>query len=372
MFAVGSVASFSKPAAAEPHTFQKLNNNRARQEVDTMRDSYSIGVDLGGTNLRVAAYSGGQSFLESIALPTHLSAGRDQVVREMCEAIQALEARSYGDRVLLGIAVGSPGPLELPAGILRKPPNLPGWDGFNLKRAITSALGRDIVLDNDANLAALAEQKLGAGKKYGVDDVCVLTLGTGVGNGLILNGAIWAGSNGMAGEAGHIIVKDEDGFPCGCGGRGCLEQYASATAVMRMARERLGDAAPSSANEVAQLAQAGNEQARIVFETVGRALAVALTGLINTLNLPLYLLGGGVCEAWDLFAPAMFRELESRSYVYRLTTPQYPQPEFLDAGKTYILKAQLGSTAGLLGACILGLSTPTSRPSPVEDFLVHQ
>lgn len=337
-----------------------------------MKGNYSIGVDLGGTNLRVAAYSGGESFLDSVALQTHLSAGRNQVVRDMREAIEALTARTYGDRVLVGIAVGSPGPLELPAGILRKPPNLPGWDGFNLKRAIESALGRDVVLENDANLAALAEQKLGAGKKYTVDDVCVLTLGTGVGNGLILNGVIWHGSNGMAGEAGHMIVKDENGPPCGCGGRGCLEQYASATAVMRMARERLGDAAPSSANGVAEMAQAGNEQARIVFDTVGRALAVSLTGLINTLNLPLYLLGGGVCEAWDLFAPAMFRELEARSYVYRLTTPQDPEPECLEAGKTYILKAQLGSAAGLLGACILGLRMPTARPSSVEDLLVHQ
>jgi glucokinase len=337
-----------------------------------MRDRYSIGVDLGGTNLRVAAYSGGDNFLESIVLPTRLSAGRDQVVRDICEAVEALTTRGYGDRAFAGIAVGSPGPLELPAGILRNPPNLPGWDGFNLKAAIASALGRDVVLDNDANLAALAEQQLGAGKKYSVDDVCVLTLGTGVGNGLILKGAIWDGSNGMAGEAGHMIVKDEDGFPCGCGGRGCLEQYASATAVMRMARERLGDAVPSSANEVAQLAQAGNKPAQTVFDTVGRALAVALTGLINTLNLPLYLLGGGVCEAWDLFAPAMFRELEARSYVYRLTTPRDLEPECLETGKTYILKAQLGSAAGLLGACILGLKAPVSGPSSVEGFLVHQ
>ena len=322
-----------------------------------MIDSYSIGVDLGGTNLRVAAYSVGESFLDSIVLPTNLSAGRDQVVREMCEAVEALAARGYGNRALAGIAVGSPGPLELPAGILRTPPNLPGWDGFNLKAAITSALGRDIELGNDANLAALAEQQLGAGKKFSVNDVCVLTLGTGVGNGLILNGSIWNGSNGLAGEAGHMIVGDEDALPCGCGGYGCLEQYASATAVMRMARERLEVDAPSSAREVAQMARSGNQRACSIFDTVGISLAVALTGLINTLNLPLYLLGGGVCEAWDLFAPTMFKELSTRSYIYRLTTPQELKPESLEAGKTYILKAQLGPAAGLLGACILGLKS---------------
>jgi glucokinase len=339
-----------------------------------MKNSYSIGVDLGGTNLRVAAYSEGFSFLESIVLPTQLSAGRDQVVRDMCEAIEALSIRGYCGRHLTGIAVGSPGPLELPSGILRNPPNLPGWDGFNLKAAITSALGRELVLQSDANLAAFAEQQLGAGKRYGVDDLCVLTLGTGVGNGLILNGAVWDGSNGMAGEAGHIIISDEDGAPCGCGGHGCLEQYASATAVMRMARERLKDAAPSSAREVALLARAGNPQAASIFDTVGHALAVALTGLINTLNLPLYLLGGGLCEAWDLFSPSMFRELETRSYVYRLTKPDVLEPEHLQARKTYILRAELGPTAGLLGACVVGLqqSAPILPSPSINDLFVHQ
>ena len=147
----------------------------------------------------------------------------------------------------------------------------------------------------------------------------------------------------MAGEAGHIVVKDEGGSPCGCGGSGCLEQFASATAVMRMARERLGDIVPSGAHEVARLARSGSREAHSVFDTVGNALAVALTGLLNTLNLPLYLLGGGVCDAWDLFSPSMFRELEVRSYVYRFTKPQVQKPDHLEARKTYILGAGTGT-----------------------------
>jgi glucokinase len=330
---------------------------------------YSIGVDLGGTNLRIAAYCGDDVFLETITVPTRLLAGRDQVVRDMCEAVNALSLRDYGDRELTGIAVGTPGPLELPAGILRNPPNLPGWDGFNLKAAISSTLGREILLENDANLAAFAEQQLGAGKMHNVADLCVITLGTGVGNGLILHGAIWDGMSGMAGEAGHMIVRNGE-LLCGCGGRGCLEQYASATGIMRMARERLGDAAPSTAHDLALLARSGHHQALDIFETVGDALALALTGLVNTLNLPLYLLGGGVCEAWDLFSPAMFRELEHRSYVYRLTKPTVLEPSTLEARKTYVLKAQLGSTAGLLGACVLSLKSALS--SPLAELLVHQ
>jgi glucokinase len=137
-----------------------------------------------------------------------------------------------------------------------------------------------------------------------------------------------------------------------------------------MTRERLGDAVPSSAYGVALLTRSGSQEAHRVFDTVGSALAVALTGLINTLNLPLYLLGGGVCDAWDLFSPSMFRELEARSYVYRLTKPQMRKSNQLEARKTYILRAELGPEAELLGACILGLEQPTAILSPGKDLFV--
>jgi glucokinase len=313
---------------------------------------FSIGVDLGGTNLRIAAYREQAGIVDTILLPTRLPLGPNQVVQDMCGAIRTITDRNEG--TLVGIGIGSPGPLELPAGVLRNPPNLPGWDNFNLHAAIESELGRPVALDSDANLAALAEWKLGAGLKYDVDNLCVLTLGTGVGSGLILNGTVWSGFNGMGGEAGHIIVK-EDGAPCGCSGYGCLEQYASATAVVRMAHEHVGESAPASAQALASLARGGNRLAQEVFDEVGFSLTIALTALINTLNLPLYLLGGGVSEAWDLFAPTMFEHLHCRSYVYRLTEPAVLAPERLEANKTHVLRAELGPTAGLLGACLLGL-----------------
>ena len=205
-----------------------------------MTETYSIGVDLGGTNLRIAAYAGGHAFLERITLPTRLAAGRDEVVRDLCEAVNALISRSYGNRQLAGIAIGTPGRLELPEGVLRNLPNFPGWDGFQLKAAISRTLGREIVLENDANLAAFAEQQLGAGSTHAVENLCVITLGTGVGNGLVLNGKIWDGANGFAGEAAHMIVRDAEELPCGCGGRGCLEQYTSATGIVRMAKKSIG------------------------------------------------------------------------------------------------------------------------------------
>lgn len=331
-------------------------------------DIFSIGVDLGGTNLRIASYTRGVDFLDTILMPTRLAEGRDRVVRDMCEGIETLANRDHGRR-LVGIGVGAPGPLELPEGILRNPPNLSGWDGFNLRQAIEDVLGREIEIESDANLAALAEQKLGAGKTHNVESICMLTLGTGVGSGLILDGHIWHGATGMGGEGGHVIVQDVDGAACGCGGFGCLEQYASASAVMRMAREMMGERAPSSSHELAVLART-DACAQQVFDRVGHSLAIALTGLINTLNLPLYLIGGGVSEAWDLFAPVMFHELSRRSYVYRLTQPNELDPEVLVRHKTYICGAHLGTKAGLLGACLLPFQEPSMATLAQDVFVI--
>jgi glucokinase len=247
---------------------------------------------------------------------------------------------------------------------LRNPPNLPGWDQFDLRRAVEEALGQDVILESDANAAALAEQVWGTGRTFGVDTLCMLTLGTGVGNGLILDGNIWHGHTGMGGEGGHILVKEYDGAPCGCGGHGCLEQYASATAILRMGRELMGADAPADAHGVYLAARNGDERANKVFTQVGHSLAVALTALVNTLNMPLYTIGGGACEAWDLFAPVMFDELRKRSYVYRLTAPDELAPQILTPQKTYILQAELGSGAGLLGACLL----PLQKKADAREF----
>ncbi|GGH10229.1 ROK family protein [Silvibacterium dinghuense] len=324
---------------------------------------YSIGVDLGGTNLRIAAYTEADSILDSILLPTRLAAGRDAVLEDMCQAIETLEARFSSAHTLVGVGVGTPGPLELPTGRLHNLPNFPGWDGFELKARLDARLRRDVIVESDANLAALAEVRLGLGKSLGLDSLCMLTLGTGVGNGIILNGRVWDGAHGMAGEAGHATIY-VDGPACTCGSNGCLELYASATAVVRIAYERIADgSAPElvqsegaprwTARSLAHAADAGNADAARIFADAGRALGIGLAALVNTLNLPLYTLGGGLVQAWHLMEGALFEELNRRSYVYRLTAPGSKIAAGHPRGATRVLPAELGPDAGLLGACIL-------------------
>jgi len=301
---------------------------------------YAIGVDLGGTNLRVAAVDGHGSLREKVTLSARNSAGRDAVIQEMCQAVASLGAR-FGKADLSGIGIGVPGVIDLAKGILRESPNLPGWAEYPVKAEIERRLGATVFLENDANAAALGEQWLGAAK--GVADTAILTLGTGIGGAVIFGGKIWHGMTGMAGEFGHMTLNPE-GPVCKCGNRGCLEEYASATAVVRMARDVGLARGGSTAREVYELALAGNDAANGVFHRVGKALGIAVANLINALNLPLVVVGGGVSEAWDLFAPALFDELRWRSMVYRAA-----------GGATRVTKALLGGDAGIYGAARLAM-----------------
>ena len=178
----------------------------------------SIGVDLGGTNLRIAAVDEQGALVEKITLGTKVSLGRDHVIDEMCDAIQRVSEKYKDSAPLLGIGIGVPGIIDMQTGLLRESPNLPGWAEYPVRAEIERRLETIVVLENDANVAALGEKWLGAAKDY--SDMAMLTLGTGVGGGLVMGGAIWRGANGMAGEFGHTTVEP-DGQPCGCGNRGC-------------------------------------------------------------------------------------------------------------------------------------------------------
>jgi glucokinase len=208
-------------------------------------------------------------------------------------------------------------------------------------------LGAPVILENDANAAALGEKWMGAGRE--VEDLVLLTLGTGIGGGIISGGRVLRGSVGMAGELGHTTVVP-NGNPCGCGNQGCLEKHASATAVVAMAQmQHLGE--NLTAKDVGDLAaQPGDigEKARAIWRAMGEALGIALANLVNTFNFPLYLLSGGPLPSWDYFAPAMMKTVERRSFTYRATKPR-------------IEKAALGNEAGLYGAAYLPWLEGTAR-----------
>lgn len=300
---------------------------------------------MGGTNLRIAAIDTPGQLIEKIGLSTEIQAGRQAVLEDLCGAVRTLVARRGGEARLLGIGIGVPGIIYLPQGLIRESPNLPGWDNYPIREEIENALGTRVFLENDANAAALGEWWMG--RKRQVDSLALLTLGTGVGGGVIVQGRVWHGFLGMAGEIGHIHVEP-DGPPCGCGSRGCLEQSASATAVVRMAREAGLSEATSEA--VYRRAVEGDARARGVFQTMGRSLGMALADLVNVFNFPLYVLAGAVIGAWEFFSPALLEEVERRSFVYR-------------AGGTVIDRSVLGRDAGLYGAAYLPIADGGNRRS---------
>jgi glucokinase len=334
-------------------------------------NSLSIGVDLGGTNLRIAAVGPQGQLIEKVTLGTKVSLGREPVINDMCDAIQRLTDKFKNSVSLLGIGIGVPGIIDMQTGMVRESPNLPGWVDAPVRAEIEQRLKTKVILENDANAAAMGEKWLGAAKDF--DDMAMLTLGTGVGGGLVMGGKVWHGMNGMAGEFGHTTVEPE-GHPCGCGNRGCVEQYASATAIVRMARETIAQDPDSplarashtdaefSAKSIYNLAIQGDEDARRIFRRVGRSLGLVLSALVNSLNLPIYVIGGGVSSAWEAFSSSIFEELRARCMVYAATAP--PDPLAVHQGasahvvsgagsKTIITRALLGSDAGLYGAARL-------------------
>ena len=195
-------------------------------------DAFAIGVDLGGTNLRVAAVDDKGEILESMDSPSGIRQGRESVVVRLTDAVRLLSRKYSSSHSFKGVGVGLPGIIDLEAGTLHSAANLPGWSGYAAREDLEAKLGTTVVLENDANCAALGEKWLGAGR--GANDLCMITLGTGVGGGFVVSGKPWHGVMGMAGELGHMTVIAE-GRACGCGNHGCLEQYASATAIHRMA-----------------------------------------------------------------------------------------------------------------------------------------
>jgi glucokinase len=326
------------------------------------RERVTIGIDLGGTSIRIGLFDAAMTLLDSHSMPTRIAAGPQSVVEEIASIVNDLLHRGAPYEAT-GVGIGSPGPINLNKGVLGILPNFPGWDNFPLRCALHQATGLPVTLECDANAAAIAEWKLGVGASAGVDSMVMLTLGTGVGSGIILDGKVWHGMFGMGGEVGHAIVNP-GGLLCGCGSRGCLEMYASANGLIRLAKDIAESPSGTVALrnltahrdgcttlEVAQLAEAGDASAKLAFERLGYYLGIGIANLITTLDVPLIVVGGGVASAWPLFCESMFKTVHDHSVVYRLVAPK--QRKIMEKDCTYICPAALGPSAGLLGAGLL-------------------
>ena len=270
-------------------------------------------IDLGGTKLRalVADLEGNVSGDQIV--PTEAEGGPEHVIGRMIAALEAAATEAGVTlQALGGLGVASPGALDLVNGVVYEAPQLPGWDGVELPKLLRERLGIPVLLENDANAAALGENRFGAGR--GTREMIYLTISTGVGGGIIIDGRIYHGVTGAAGELGHIIVQP-NGVVCLCGELGHLEGYSSGTGIARRAEESIAKGeAPTlerikrekgemDADEVADAAREGDKVSQRIFEESGFYLGVALADFINIFNPEIIVLGGGVMASADLFLP---------------------------------------------------------------------
>jgi glucokinase len=298
-----------------------------------------LAVDLGGTNMRMAAVSAEGSILNRAKCETPAKVTPDQLIDLTLSLISECTQGLPADAKISGLGFATPAPASQQSkGVLSKLPNLPSLNGMDLRGRLQRHVPFDICLENDATAAAIGEHWLGASKA--LDNVIHVTLGTGVGGGLILNGEPYRGIDGTAGEIGHICVEPE-GHPCGCGSRGCLEQYASATAVERMAHSR--GLPVRASHDVYHAAKSGDPIAQEIFNAVGYYLGIALAGLINTLNPEMVVIGGGLAAGWDAARTAALEQLAARTFEEPLA-------------RVKIVTSELGDDAGILGAAWASLS----------------
>jgi len=303
-------------------------------------ETRAIGIDIGGTNLRFALVDALGRIVHRSRTVSRIDQGREAFCGRLLDGID--EMKGFAERsgtLVIGVGVGVPGLVDK-KGLIRSSANMRQLDGFDLAAFVEGHTGFPVVCGNDANLIALGEHVYGAGR--GLKSFVVITIGTGLGSGLVLEGRLWTGVGGFAAEFGHVTVEP-DGVVCPCGNRGCLEQYVSAGAIVRAVRRLLENELPASiadslnAEKVAELARQGQAAALMAFEGAGSYLGIALASLANTLNLEAAVIGGGVAASLDLLLPALQTELAKRCF-----------PEIV--ANFSIISGELGDDAGLLGA----------------------
>lgn len=309
-----------------------------------------IGVDMGGTNIKVGICDEAGKLLHTYEGPTGTEHGADEVLDRIAQYVRRIVDDSpYDWEQVAGIGAGIAGFLDIPTGFVKLSANL-GWRNVPVKQILEEKLGKTVTIDNDANVAALGEAWSGAGA--GIPNVVCYTLGTGVGGGIIIGGKIYQGYNGMAGELGHLqIVPDLEAIVCGCGQSGCLETVSSATGIIRMGNDAIerGDKTslsligePITAKDVFDAAKAGDEVALRIVNRAAYYLGRSMAMLAVIVNPQRFILGGGVSKAGEI----LFQPIRDN---FRKYTPEAAQDG------VEIVPAVLGNDAGVVGAAGLNL-----------------
>lgn len=330
----------------------KVSHLGLRKSLMDAEIKVAIGVDLGGTNIRVAEVDAEGHLFHQVRRSTPAGRGEEAVIDRMKGAIgRLLEAADRDKGQILGIGIGSPGLVDPGRGVVHIPPNFPGWDSVPLGKKVEDAFGLPTRVTNDVNAMALAESRLGAGKGY--NSLICVTLGTGVGGAFVLDGKVYTGFTGSAGEIGHITVEP-NGPRCRCGNFGCLERLVGAEYIVeravrrlrgpgadsilpKMANGRLGSLTPKLITEAARQ---GDGAAKEVLWEVGEYLGIVFSGLVNFLNPEAIIVGGGIAEAGALIFDPIVEVVRKRAM---------PIP----AQAVHIIPAQLGERAGVVGAALL-------------------
>lgn len=314
-----------------------------------MAQRCQIGFDVGGTTLKAALVSEGQ-ILQLVSAQTPVEAAQNDAISVMAGLIQELQAFAAGQAAeVTGVGMGIAGLVDYRSGEVITAPNLPNWNNFPLASQLSQAVGLPVRLDNDVRAMAMGELAYGAGR--GSEHLLCLTVGTGVGSAIIINGRIHRGASLTAGEFGHTMVIPQGGRGCGCGNRGCLETVAGTEGILTLAQRYLERGLapvlaerikhqPLSPRLISEAAAAGDTGALAVWNEVGNWLGIALAGAVNFLNPERIVIGGGIAQAGDL----LFKPIERAIRLHAFARP---------ASAVSLLPAALGAQAGMIGSAVL-------------------
>lgn len=335
-------------AAKELYT--RVQNSLAKDVRRTkMMSKYAFGVDVGGTTVKLGLFNDEGQVLDKWEIPTVKDNGGEKVLPDIAASIKnKMQEKNITAADLVGVGIGAPGAVNADGFMVNGAVNI-GWGSFDLAETLKKELNLDVTVKagNDANVAALGEMWQGGGKGY--SNLVAVTLGTGVGGGIIIDGRILTGTNGAGGEIGHIHIEDNETEVCGCKNKGCLEQYASATGITRLANRRLAkDDAPSilrggeiSAKTVFDAVKAGDKVAIEIAEQFGEYLGKGLAAVASVVDPQIFVIGGGVSKAGDI----LFKYIE----------PSYKRCAFGPCKQAKFALAELGNDAGIYGAAALVL-----------------